>query len=110
MSGALVLLDIRSPDEWRETGVPASGHAITMHQPQARFLAELAAATGNSKTTPIALICAVGGRSATLQRWLTQAGYTAVSDVSEGMIGSTKGPGWIKSGLPTRTWTGRVAP
>lgn len=104
VSGRLVLIDIRSPDEWRETGIPASAHAITMHQDQQSFLSELAAATGGSKSAPIALICAVGNRSANLQAWMRQAGYTNVSDVSEGMIGGRRGPGWLRTGLPTRPW------
>jgi rhodanese-related sulfurtransferase len=30
LAGELVLVDIRTTDEWRKTGVPASGYAITM--------------------------------------------------------------------------------
>lgn len=53
---------------------------------------------------PIALICAVGNRSAFLQGWLRKAGFENVFDVSEGMIGGRLGAGWIKSGLPLRRW------
>lgn len=107
----IVLIDIRTPDEWRETGVAASAHAITMHQKQEEFLRELAAVTGGSTSAQIALICAVGNRSANLQAWLRRAGYTNVSDVAEGMIGGPRGVGWIKSGLPLRQWLpGRSAP
>lgn len=105
IAGKLVLIDIRTQHEWRETGVPASAHAITMHQTQQGFLQALAAATKGSKSTPIALICAVGNRSANLSGWLRRAGYTAVVDVGEGMIGGSRGRGWIKTGLPVRRWT-----
>jgi len=104
VAGKLVLIDIRSTDEWRETGLPASAHAISMHQQQQTFLSELATATGGSRATPIALICAVGNRSANLQAWMRNAGFTNVIDVAEGMIGGRHGAGWLKTGLPVRVW------
>jgi rhodanese-related sulfurtransferase len=111
IAGDIVLLDIRSPEEWRETGLPASGFAVTMHQSKESFLAEVAAAAGGSKTKSIALICATGNRSARMQDWLRQAGYTSVADVSEGMVGGTRGTGWLRSGLPIRRWSpGKTAP
>lgn len=105
LDGAIVLIDIRTPEEWRATGVPASGHAISMHQAQADFLKQLEKATGGSKSRPIAVICAVGNRSSNMQAWMLRAGYTAVSDVAEGMMGGRHGAGWIKSGLPVRRWS-----
>lgn len=111
LAGKLVLIDIRTPDEWRETGLPVSAHAITMHQDQQTFLRELAAATGGSKSAAIALICAVGNRSANLQAWMRNAGFSNVTDVAEGMIGGRRGAGWVRSGLPVRPWRpGESAP
>lgn len=105
LAGELVLVDIRTTEEWRKTGVPASGYAITMHQDQATFMRQLAEATSGSRQKPIALICAVGNRSAFLQGRLKQAGFENVVDVAEGMIGGRRGTGWINSGLPLRRWT-----
>jgi rhodanese-related sulfurtransferase len=105
LAGDVILVDIRTDDEWRATGVATSAHAITMNQAAETFFKQLDAATGGSKSKPIALICASGNRSATLLPHLTKAGYTAVSDVSEGMTGGPSGAGWIKSGLPVRSWT-----
>ncbi|MEC9104216.1 MAG: rhodanese-like domain-containing protein, partial [Pseudomonadota bacterium] len=31
---------------------------------------------------------------------LMRAGYTGYADISEGMLGSGAGPGWIAAGLP----------
>jgi rhodanese-related sulfurtransferase len=104
LAGELVLVDIRTTEEWRETGVPVSGYTITMHQDRAMFMRRLAEATGGSLQKPIALICAVGNRSAFLQRRLKQAGFENVIDVGEGVIGGRRGTGWIKSGLPLRHW------
>lgn len=104
VKGELVLVDIRHPDEWKETGVPESGHAISMHQKGPEFLRQLEAATGGDKSKPIALICATGSRTTYLQKPLQQQGYKSVLNVTEGMMGNRIGKGWIKSGLPVRKW------
>ncbi len=107
--GELILVDIRHPDEWRETGVPASGHAITMHQSKASLLEKMVAIVGSDKNKPVALICAAGSRSAYLQDWLRGHGFTNVMNVAEGMVGGEFGAGWVKSGLPTKAWSGPAA-
>lgn len=104
-AGEIVLVDVRRPSEWRASGVPASGHAITMHQNGRRFLAQLLEATGGDKSRPLALICATGGRTTWLQARLRQAGFTNLYNVTEGMKGSRFGAGWLKKGLPIRQWT-----
>ena len=109
--GELVLVDIRHPEEWKETGVPASGHAITMHQKGSDFLTKLAAATGGDTSRPVAIICATGSRTSFLQGPLAEVGFKAVLDVSEGMMGSRAGKGWLKAGLPVRKFAaGAEAP
>ncbi|MEW5964320.1 MAG: rhodanese-like domain-containing protein [Pseudomonadota bacterium] len=102
--GELVLVDIRHPEEWKQTGVPESGHAITMHQKGPEFLKQLEAATGGDKSKPVALICATGSRTTYLQAPLQQQGYTTVLNVTEGMMGNRIGKGWLKAGLPVRRW------
>lgn len=110
-AGKVVLVDIRSQEEWKDTGVPASGHAVTMHQAQASFVRQIEALTQGDKAKPLALICATGSRSSFLRSWLVKAGYTAVIDVSEGMEGGRAGRGWVRAGLPIRKWTpGASAP
>lgn len=104
-AGEVVLVDVRRPSEWRRSGVPASGHAITMHQDGRRFLAQLLEATGGDKTRPLALICATGGRTTWLQARLRRAGFSNLYNVTEGMMGSRYGAGWLKKGLPVRPWT-----
>lgn len=97
-SGDVVLVDIRTPREWAQTGVPEGAHPIDMRRDD--FLAALSRAAGSDKGRSIALICARGVRSARLSRALTEAGYTNIVDVPEGMLGSGAGPGWLKTGLP----------
>ncbi|MEL7182702.1 MAG: rhodanese-like domain-containing protein [Pseudomonadota bacterium] len=94
------LIDIRRPDEWAATGVPAGGHPIDMRRPD--FLTALQEVTHGRVDVPIALICARGVRSDRLSARLTDAGFTQIVDVPEGMLGSAAGPGWLGRGLPTR--------
>ncbi|NNK16265.1 MAG: rhodanese-like domain-containing protein [Sulfitobacter sp.] len=97
-SGEIVLIDIRRPDEWARTGVGQNALPIDMRAPN--FIDRLLAVTNGRKDVPVALICARGVRSARLSRQLSDAGFTSILDVPEGMMGSGAGPGWLDRGLP----------
>lgn len=102
--GKLVLVDIRRPSEWRDTGVAEGALEVTMHDPKGPngFLANLVAHFGEDRGQPIGLICAAGVRSTFMQRFLTTNGFTNIVNVREGMLGRGRAPGWIKRGLPVR--------
>lgn len=97
-AGAVLLVDIRRPDEWASTGVGAGAQPLDMRR--ADFVAALDQLAGGDRGRPIALICARGVRSARLANQLAQAGFTSIIDVPEGMLGSRAGPGWLRAGLP----------
>lgn len=99
-SGEIILIDVRTPDEWRETGIADVATPITMHNNQ--FLSRLQTVINENPGKKIAFICAVGGRSGAITRELESRGYTDLIDVSEGMLGSPNGAGWIKRGLPIK--------
>ena len=90
------VIDIRSREEWLETGVGAGVWPISMHEN--RFPDRLFAAKALAGSRDVGLICATGGRSASLQRALRQARYDGFVDISEGMLGSRRGPGWLAAG------------
>ncbi len=92
------VIDIRSRAEWLETGVGAGVWPISMHEN--RFPDRLFAAKALADSRYVGLICATGGRSAAVLRALRQAGYEGYADISEGMLGSRRGPGWLAAGLP----------
>lgn len=92
------LIDIRSRAEWTETGVALRAWPISLHEE--RFPERLFEAKAMANGRPVALICATGGRSGYVLRSLRQSGYSEFIDVSEGMLGSDAGPGWIQAGLP----------
>ena len=100
--GDILLLDIRTREEWRQTGIGETALPVSMHESD--FLQRLNQLTGGDKSRPVALICAVGGRSQALQKLLSQGGYSHIIDVPEGMIGGIHGKGWLKSGLPLKQY------
>jgi rhodanese-related sulfurtransferase len=97
-AGEITLIDIRTPREWRETGV-AEG-ALTIDMTTKTFVEEILGAVDGDKDAPIALICRTGNRTTYTQKALQQMGFSRVYNVKEGMSGSGAGPGWVRRGLP----------
>ncbi|MES0823806.1 rhodanese-like domain-containing protein [Ruegeria sp. SCP11] len=106
LSGDILLVDIRTPREWQATGIGKGAHPLDMRRED--FEQALAELIGGDRATPVALICARGVRSARLSNRLTEAGFTNVIDVPEGMLGSAAGPGWVRAGLPVEYNTGET--
>ncbi len=102
-AGEIVVVDVRSPQEWQQTGVPAGARLVTIHQPDGLigFIEAMGDTLGEDRSRPIALICARGNRSSLASSALAEAGYTQVYNIREGMLGSPDGPGWLARGLPT---------
>lgn len=98
MAGDILLLDIRTPQEWAETGSGQGAHRLDMRRDD--FMTALDKLLEGNRNKPVALICAGGVRSSSLSRVLREAGYTNIIDVPEGMLGSYAGPGWLARGLP----------
>lgn len=100
LAGDLVLIDVRRPDEWIETGM--ADLALGLDMRRADFIEVMARNCDGNRAQPVALICARGVRSAVVSQTLMAAGFSRVFDVPEGMLGSAAGPGWIARGLPIR--------
>ena len=99
--GSLILIDIRTPEEWHATGVAQGAWPLDMTQ--RTFGAKLIRAIESNPNHDIAVICRTGRRSAYLVEVLAKNDITGVLDVSEGMAGGRNGTGWIPSGLPIVT-------
>ena len=101
-SGKLTLIDIRRPEEWRQTGVAKDAKRINMEHPDGLigFLREVAREVKGDANAPIGLICRTGNRTTQIQKVMQEIGFTNVYNVKEGMIGSAAGPGWKTRGLP----------
>lgn len=92
------VIDVRSREEWQETGVGAGVWPVSMHEDE--FSDRIFAAKRLAGQCEVGLTCATGRRSATLLRALRHAGYDGYAEISEAMLGSRRGPGWLASGLP----------
>ncbi|WP_170387388.1 rhodanese-like domain-containing protein [Ruegeria atlantica] len=106
LSGDILLVDIRTPREWRATGIGDGAQPLDMRRED--FEQALTRLTNGDRGAPVALICARGVRSARLSNRLTEAGFTHIIDVPEGMLGSAAGPGWVRAGLPVQYNTGEA--
>lgn len=102
-SGKLLLVDVRTPQEWRQTGVAEGVMRLNMRHPGGGdgFIEDLLRQVDGDRNAPIGLICRTGNRTTHLQRYLVAQGFTQVYNVKEGMAGSAAGPGWLRRGLPT---------
>ncbi|WP_299635907.1 rhodanese-like domain-containing protein [uncultured Ruegeria sp.] len=100
VDGRILLVDIRTPREWRASGIGEGAVPLDMRRED--FVNALTELTGGNQATPVALICARGVRSAHLSNRLIEAGFTNIIDVPEGMLGSAAGPGWVRAGLPVQ--------
>ena len=96
---AVPVIDIRTPDEWRETGVIEGSRLLTFFDAQGRhdfraWLTELAGIA--SRDEPFALICDSGGRSGLVSQILdAHIGYERVHDVPGGIAQ------WVVENRPT---------
>ncbi len=103
-TGDLLLIDVRHPSEWRQTGIPSAAETASIHHPGGlpAFLRRVEQLSQADRAQPIALICASGVRSAFAADLLRRNGYSQVFNLTEGMRGSAAGAGWLRRGLPTR--------
>ena len=85
-----VLVDIRLPNEWADTGVIEGAHRIIAFLPNGRVHPEFLdsfQAVVPSPNMPVMLYCASGGRTSSLGNALIeQLGYTNVSHLSGGIV------------------------
>ena len=94
-----VIIDIRSSNEWVETGIIAGAETVTAFSADGKLHSDYRKkffSLIKSKDTPIVLYCRSGNRSKRLGNVLVNQGnYTNVSHLSKGIIG------WQKDGKNT---------
>ncbi len=83
------VIDIRTPGEWRETGIVPGSHTITFFDSNGRvnprFFEQLQGVV-NDPAQPVALICRTGNRTTTVSRILVEdLGFQKVYNVERGI-------------------------
>jgi rhodanese-related sulfurtransferase len=82
------VVDIRRPEEWRQTGVVEGSHLLTAFDQFGRVVQSFPAAFQDlvAKDEPVVLICRTGSRTATLARALAeQLHYQKLYNVTDGI-------------------------
>lgn len=93
--GSLLIVDVRRPEEWAETGTAPGAARITLQDTD--FLDRLNEAAAGNKDAALAFICRSGQRSGSAAEQAAAAGYTNAYNVTGGM---SMAGGWIDAGLP----------
>lgn len=103
LSGEIYLIDIRTPEEWAETGIGQGAIALDMRGED--FVNTLVSLRNDNPEKPIALICRTGNRTGYVVDYLASRGFPGLVDVAEGMAGGPNGTGWLNRGLPVYAGT-----
>jgi len=94
------VIDIRTPMEWKQTGIIKGAHKMMFFTPQgnadvANWFFDLGHLL-KSKNDPFIIYCAHANRTKALGQGLEQMGFTHVYELKGGIEN-----GWIKAGKPT---------
>ncbi len=103
------VIDIRTPSEWRETGIIPGSHLIMFYDYQGRYdLAKWMSAfkkVVKNKHQPFILVCRSASRTKTVGRYLAhELGYDKAMELTDGIMF-----GWIAKGKPVVQPTPTVA-
>jgi rhodanese-related sulfurtransferase len=94
------VIDIRTPMEWKQTGIIKGAHKMMFFTPNGQpDLANWFFGLGHlvkDKNQPILIYCAHANRSKALGQGLDQMGFKHVYELKGGIEN-----GWIKAGKPT---------
>ncbi len=94
-AGTLLLIDIRTPEEWRDTGLAQGAIALDVETPA--FEVRLAGLRLDHRGKRIALIDRSGALSASTRDKLAGRGFRNIVAVRGGMLGPS---GWLAEKLP----------
>ena len=100
MAKGYVTIDIRTPDEWKQTGIIKGAHKMMFFTPKGQpDLAQWFFDLGHlvkDKKEPLLIYCAHASRSQSLGQGLVQMGFKNVYELKGGIEN-----GWIKAGKKT---------
>jgi rhodanese-related sulfurtransferase len=86
-----IIVDVRTAQEWAQTGIPTGATLITLDEIVQR-------ANELPQGRPIYLICNSGNRSRVAADALVERGFTSVYNVDGGI------QAWLRAGLPTERY------
>ena len=94
----LIVVDIRTEKEWKETGIIPNSILVSMHnnnyEENSNFVEQITTILDKHFKENIVFICASGARSEIVTNYFFKKGYQNVSHIPEGIIGKNK-DGWL---------------
>ena len=98
----VTVVDVRTPDEWRATGVIPDSHLLTFFDSRGNYNVHdwLSKFTAIAKPDDsVVIICAVGNRSHVISSFLSsELGYEKVHNATQGI------EAWISDGQSVERW------
>lgn len=89
---SLILIDVRTPGEWADTGVPANAKCKALQDSD--FVDYVRFCQEGAENLPVALFCLSGTRSLKAAKTVQKAGVENIQIVRGGL------EAWRKAGLP----------
>ncbi len=102
----MILIDIRRPEEWRETGVPRGAVMLSLERHPSGFegfVLDLKTLLHEDLSRPVALICRTGRRTSLILPHLRKLGFNNAVHVTGGIFGNRTSTGWLAEKLPMST-------
>lgn len=94
----VTFIDVRTPAEWSQTGLPARALAISLQD--GSMVSKVFDALQEDKSAPVMVICRTGTRSAQACKMLAKEGFTQTINVKGGILA------WQAANLPTKSLRG----
>lgn len=82
--GTLVLIDVRTPEEWRATGRPAGSVGVTLQD--ADFTAKVLGCLDGDAARAVAFTCRTGARAGQAAEKARRAGLTDIANMTGGFV------------------------
>lgn len=94
-----IIIDVRTKEEWYDTGVIPNSKLLTSHDYMGRFDAKLfvdeLAKLNINKNTPLIIVCRSGNRSLDVAKKLDEFGYKELYNLQYGI------KEWLRNKYPT---------
>lgn len=103
MNKNLTIIDVRTINEWKMTGIIPTSILINMHddkyQERNGFVTEITKILLEYQDKNVAFICASGARSKIITDYLINKGYKNIYHIPDGIMGK-QNDGWLFNGYP----------
>ncbi len=91
-NGEIVIIDVRQPDEWQQTGLPAGAQGVALSGPN--FIEQIEEIAAQNKGCKLAISCQSGMRTKAAVKSLDAHGMKNLHQIKGGLMA------WNRENLP----------